>query len=180
MSEKGNNTEDNTNIEDFCDTTFNCDFFKNIYNVTTQIQLNNLIKEFNIISPTLRVLMYNFLIYQNKDNKDFIIIKDSIISQAIIDYIIFLFKKDVEKRIINNYYEIFKKENKIIDYYDELMKTKKETPYYEDYQKMIKNENTIKKIIAEINKNRNLLENVIKKFYKEMKNKDKFTEKIEN
>ena len=64
-------------------SVINDNFFKDYFNIQTQEDINNLIKDGELKSPELKLMIYDFFFNHNKNNDDFFIINDETLKKTI-------------------------------------------------------------------------------------------------
>lgn len=135
-------------------SVINDNFFKDYFNVQTQEDINNLIKDGELKSPELKLMIYDFFLNQNKNNEDFFIINDETLKKTIKEYFIVLFDKEINDILINKYYEKTKINTSTdakVNYFKEYLNVKKSLPYYEQYKKILKSDKICDEIINYVN-----------------------------
>ena len=155
-------------MEHLFSSVINENFFNSYFDIKKQFDINNLLSTYELQSPELKLFIYDYFIYKNK--KNFILLKDNILSETIKDYFIVLFDKEINKVLADDYYEKLKTDlgiyKKSIDYFSEYKKVKNSLDYKEFKQKI--NDSLVSKIIDSVNKDKALLSETIKKEYKNL------------
>ena len=168
-------------------SVINDNFFKDYFNVQTQEDINNLIKDGELKSPELKIMIYDFFLNQNKNNNDFFIINDETLKKTIKEYFIVLFDKEINDILVNKYYEKTKINTSTdakVNYFKEYLNVKKSLPYYEQYKKILKSDKICDEIINSINEsvinntpsskedenNKKLFKDLITEYFNKIKN----------
>lgn len=154
-------------------SVINDNFFKDYFNVQTQEDINNLIKDDELKSPELKLLIYDFFLNQNKNNDDFFIINDETLKKTIKEYFIVLFDKEINDILVDKYYEKTKINTSTdakVNYFKEYLNVKKSLPYYERYKKILKSDKICDEIINSVNENKKLFKDLIIEYFNKMKN----------
>lgn len=157
-------------MEHLFSSVINENFFESYFDIKKQFDINNLLSTCDLQSPELKLIVYDYFIYRNKDKESFILLKDNILSETIKDYFIVLFDREINKTLADDYYEKLKTDietyKKSIDYFSEYKKVKNSLDYKEFKQKI--NDSLVSKIIDSVNKDKVLLSETVKKEYKKL------------
>lgn len=153
-------------------SVINDNFFKDYFNVQTQEDINNLIKDGELKSPELKLMIYDFFLNQNKNNADFFIINDETLKKTIKEYFIVLFDKEINNILVDKYYEKTKINTSTdakVNYFKEYLNIKNSLSYYEQYKKILKSDKLSDEIINSANKNKKLFKDLIIEYFNKMK-----------
>lgn len=154
-------------------SVINDNFFKDYFNVQTQGDINNLIKDGELKSPELKLMIYDFFLNQNKNNADFFIINDETLKKTIKEYFIVLFDKEINNILVDKYYEKTKINTSTdakVNYFKEYLNVKNSLSYYEQYKKILKSDKLSDEIINSVNKNKKLFKDLIIEYFNKMIN----------
>lgn len=187
MIEKDKEKGINSLIKSLDRSFFNTDFFINNFNLKTQQDINNFIKDNDIQTPELKIYLYDYFI-ENIHNliktreikkDDFILINDSTISTIIKDYFILLMFDEINDKITDTIYDNIKyeKTEKENDYYNEFRKVKSNLKYFNKFKKVYNSNDFPLKIIETVNKNisednYDILTTAIKSYFDKIKNEN--------
>lgn len=187
MIEKDKEKGINSLIKSLDRSFFNTDFFIDNFNLKTQQDINNFIKDNDIQTPELKIYLYDYFI-ENIHNliktreikkDDFILINDSTISTIIKDYFILLMFDEINDKITDTIYDNIKyeKTEKENDYYNEFKKVKSNLKYFNKFKKVYNSNDFPLKIIETVNKNisednYDILTTAIKSYFDKIKNEN--------
>ncbi len=177
----------NSLIKSLNKSFFNTNFFIDNFNLKTQQDVNNFIKDNDIKTPELKIYLYDYFI-ENMHNlidsmeikkDEFILINDSTISTIIKDYFILLMFNEINDKITDTFYDNIKHEKieEENDYYKEFKKVKNNLKYFNKFKKVYNSNEFPLKIIETVNKNisednYDILTTAIKSYFDKIKNEN--------